>query len=99
MKRTPETQKAMDALNARPCECVVCGECRGSGDVWYSFGGPGRGRYLGSSRWDDLDEMETCDACGGCGIVEQCDRCGELDELEEMEQEEEERSFRFEGRQ
>lgn len=96
--RNPEMQKAIDAVVARRCQCVTCSECRGTGSVWYSFGGPGRGTYLGSHRWDDLDEMETCDICGGHGITEKCDRCCELDELEDMEQEEEERQFRLERR-
>lgn len=96
--RTPEMQKAIDAVNARPCDCVICHECRGSGDVWYSFGGPGRGKYLGSSRWDDLDEMESCDVCNGSGIVERCDRCDELDELYAIEEEEDERRSCLEGK-
>lgn len=94
--RDQEMQKAIDAVQARPCECVSCPECRGSGSVWFSFAGPGRGTYLGSSRWDDLDEMEACDTCGGSGIAELCDRCGELEELEQAEQEAEERTFRLE---
>lgn len=95
-KRDPKMQEAIDAVLARPCQCVSCGECRGSGSVWYSMGGAGRGTYLGHHRWDDLDEIETCDVCGGHGIVEMCDRCGELEGLEQMEQEEDERQFRLE---
>ena len=91
--RSPEMQKAMDALNAKPCECVPCHECRGSGNIWIDW----RGRYLGNSRCDDMDELETCDTCGGHRIVEMCDRCGELYELDEMEQEESERLI-IEGR-
>jgi hypothetical protein len=85
--RSPEMQSAIDAVNARPCECVTCHECNGSGNVWFSFGGESRRRYLGTSRWDDLDEMETCDSCGGSGIIESCSRCSELDELDAMEDE------------
>lgn len=84
----------MDAVIARPCECVTCHECRGGGSVWYSFGGPGRGTYLGTHRWDDLDEIETCDVCGGYGITEKCDRCCELDEIYAIEEEEDERRNR-----
>jgi ssDNA-binding Zn-finger/Zn-ribbon topoisomerase 1 len=77
-----EMQAAIDALHAKPCECVVCSECGGTGDVWWSSDGR---HYLGRDRWDDLDEMETCETCGGSGIVETCERCAELNELEEDE--------------
>lgn len=59
------------------CKCVSCGECDGTGNVWYSFPGPPRGRYLGRHRSDDLDEMETCDQCRGRGIVEMCEECAD----------------------
>lgn len=97
-QRSAEMQKAFDDLDARPCHCVSCDECRGTGNVWYSFGGISRGTYLGSHRRDDLDEMETCDVCGGYGIVERSERCCELQELEEAEQEAEESAFRLEPR-
>lgn len=86
--RSPQMQAAIDAVLARPCECVSCPECRGSGHVWVDW----RGRYLGNSRCDDLDELETCDTCGGSGVTECCGRC---DELDQIEQEEEERSERL----
>lgn len=54
------------------CRCVSCAECRGSGRVWFAFGGR---EYLGSRRCDDLDEMETCEECSGSGLAEVCDRC------------------------
>ena len=85
--RSSEMQKAMDALNSKPCECVTCTECRGRGLIWLDW----RGRYLGNTRCDDMDEIETCDGCGGHGITETCDRCGELEELDQIEQEESER--------
>lgn len=59
------------------CECVRCSQCDGSGNVWFEFPGPPRGRYLGRHRSDDLDEMETCEECGGSGIVETCEMCAE----------------------
>lgn len=60
------------------CRCVRCGDCGGSGSVWYDF----RGHFLGNYRTDDLDESEPCDNCGGSGIVEVCQRCQDMDERE-----------------
>jgi hypothetical protein len=56
----------------RQCTCVSCGECRGTGTVWFAFGGR---EYLGNRRCDDLDEMHTCEECGGSGLSEMCDFC------------------------
>lgn len=55
------------------CSCVLCPECKGAGIVWFSF----TGRYLGSSRCDDLDDMETCEECRGEGLHPDhiCDYC------------------------
>lgn len=63
-----------EELLKAPCECVSCATCRGTGIVWFAFGG----RYLGRNRSDDLDEMEACHDCGGGGITESCDRCNLL---------------------
>lgn len=85
--KQPSRQDA-EALNykaqveARPCTCVRCPECRGTGDIYFSVED---GRQVGASHWDDLDEIETCYTCGGSGIVETCDRCDELNELDAME--------------
>lgn len=58
------------------CECVKCGTCGGSGNVWFAFPGPDRaGEFLGNRRCDDLDEMDTCPDCGGSGITEACHEC------------------------
>jgi hypothetical protein len=76
-----EMRAAIDAVAARDCECLACGECRGSGMVWFAFPGSPYGEYLGNSRRDDLDELETCEECGGSGIIETCQRCAEMDEL------------------
>ena len=65
------------------CTCVSCGECRGTGTVWFAFGGK---EYLGNSRCDDLDEMETCSECGGSGVTEVCEHCEDLAEREWEEQ-------------
>lgn len=72
----------MATMSDQRCECVRCAECRGSGTVWFSFGGK---TYLGSGRCDDLDEMETCGECSGSGIVEVCDHCYDRYE-QEMEE-------------
>lgn len=60
------------------CKCVACGECNGSGRVFYSFSG----KYRGAFSCDDLDQMEICDDCGGTGLSEMCDDC--RDKLEEF---------------
>ena len=64
---------AIKEVEARPCECVLCGECRGTGNILVdTFGYPEEG-------------LEPCDSCNG-GISETCDRCHELEELlEELE--------------
>ncbi len=54
------------------CSCVRCPECKGTGNVWFAAGGR---HYLGSSRWDDLDEMENCEYCRGTGFISLCDEC------------------------
>ena len=56
------------------CRCVQCGECGGSGIVWYSF----TGEYLGNHRSDDLDDLDTCPECHGLGIDGLCSYCEEL---------------------
>jgi hypothetical protein len=67
-----DTPLSTDLVPVRHCTCVSCGECGGSGTVWFAFGGR---EYLGNSRCDDLDEMETCEECRGSGITEMCDYC------------------------
>lgn len=59
------------------CTCISCTVCGGTGTVWFDF----RGRYLGNSRCDDMDELELCDNCRG-GIVEVCSRCELLEEMD-----------------
>jgi hypothetical protein len=68
-----------DRIAARPCECVSCADCGGSGNVCVdAFSG----RYIGAHPVDDFYDLTPCDNCHG-GIVEQCDRCSELRELED----------------
>ena len=68
---------AIDDLKKRPCTCVLCGDCNGTGDIQVDDKFQPEG-------WD----LETCEQCDG-GISEVCERCLELDEiyeqLEEME--------------
>lgn len=68
----------MKTVAAEPCRCVPCGDCGGTGNVWFDF----RGRYLGNHRSDDLDDLEPCDSCGGSGITETCDRCQLLNDMD-----------------
>jgi hypothetical protein len=65
-------------IGVKGCTCVRCDACRGSGTIWFDF----RGRYLGNSRCDDLDEMESCEECRGSGITETCDHCSDMADLE-----------------
>lgn len=60
------------------CSCTPCRECKGTGSVFISFDG----QYIGSHRWDDMDEMITCEECYGSGIETTCDYCIELEEAE-----------------
>ena len=69
----------MQKVAAEACHCVRCGDCNGSGNIWFDF----RGRYLGRGHCDDMDEIETCEQCGGRGIVESCSRCQLLDEMDD----------------
>jgi hypothetical protein len=55
------------------CECVRCGDCNGSGNVWFDM----FGEYVGQAHCDDLDVLETCEHCGGSGITEVCYECQE----------------------
>lgn len=70
---------AQQKVEREPCTCVHCDACRGSGSIWLDF----KGRYLGNSGCDDLDQREMCEECGGSGITETCDRCQLLDEMDD----------------
>ncbi len=78
-------------LEEEPCQCVSCSLCGGTGTVWFSFGG----KYLGRTRWDDLDEAESCDNCHN-GTIETCSRCEQLEDWDR--QCEDEAEYRVEGR-
>jgi RecJ-like exonuclease len=73
-----------DALQSKPCTCVSCGDCNGTGNVWRNY--DALGRYV-EGGIDDSSDLETCDTCRGSGIVETCDRCQLLQEMDEQEQE------------
>lgn len=60
------------------CQCVLCGDCRGTGNAWETI----RGQYLGSHRMDDTDDLISCPSCEGSGVSEVCDYC--LDGEEEV---------------
>jgi hypothetical protein len=66
-----ETARELQLSMGTQCSCIICPDCNGSGSVWHDW----RGRYLGRSRCDDLDELETCMACRGSGYTEQCENC------------------------
>jgi hypothetical protein len=79
---------AIEELNKRPCMCVSCAECRGTGNVAVNYDGLGRFESYGA--FDDSYDLETCDSCSG-GIVEMCERCMEMEELEQALEEQEQR--------
>jgi DnaJ-class molecular chaperone len=82
-------KEAIAVESTKPCHCVRCSLCRGSGSVWFDLDG----NYLGQVHCDDMDEMETCDECGGSGIVEECERCEMLSQMhEDLEYEEAQRN-------
>ncbi len=68
--------------NMNKCTCEPCPECDGSGIVWVSFAG----KYLGTSRCDDLDECIDCMYCDGLGTSDCCDYCVDQHELEMLEE-------------
>lgn len=55
------------------CKCVICDECKGSGNIWVDY----KGKYLGNNRCDDMDELDTCPECDGSGLSEICYECWE----------------------
>ncbi len=57
-------------VEAEPCRCVTCPDCRGSGQIEF--------RTNSYPEWD----LDTCDGCGGSGIVERCERCQLLEEMD-----------------
>jgi hypothetical protein len=63
-------------LSEKPCMCVMCNDCHGSGHVW-----------VDSNSYPE-DDLVPCDACNG-GVIETCERCREIEELYEQIEEEE----------
>ena len=74
-------REAIKRLNERPCLCVSCAECRGTGNMAVNYDALGRFESYGA--FDDSFDLESCDWCSG-GITEMCERCMEMEELEQM---------------
>lgn len=66
---TKEIPESLKALYKEPCTCVICFDCRGSGD----------------SDLDNFDGADQCFMCHGSGIIEECQRCMDIAELESSE--------------
>lgn len=64
------TKEAIAELVKKPCTCVFCDDCGGTGS--WARGFPDDPCYVD----------EPCGSCSG-GIVEVCERCREIEELEE----------------
>ena len=85
-----ELRRALDELQKKPCQCVYCQHCAGTGNIRVSYDALGRMR---EAYGDDMDDLEQCDQCHG-GITEECQRCTEMQELYELLEEEEYRESR-----
>ena len=74
-------RSAIAELLKKPCLCVYCAECRGTGNIAVNYDGLGRIESIGA--FDDSFDLEPCDSCHG-GISDVCDRCLEVEELEQQ---------------
>ena len=72
-------RREIDELNKKPCQCVFCGSCGGSGNIAVNYDGLGRIESFGAH--DDSFDLEPCEECHS-GITETCQRCQEIEELE-----------------
>lgn len=55
-------------MSTRPCECVTCHVCNGSGRIMVPMNGYPE------------DDLESCDHCRGYGVEEMCQYCTDSDE-------------------
>ena len=79
MTEKPEWVKQIEA---QPCMCVPCQECRGTGTVYWMFD-----EYCGPDHpCDDLANPEPCPNCEN-GIIAMCERCADLEDYEAGEME------------
>lgn len=64
----------------KPCTCISCADCRGTGNIWVDR----KGRYLPGGRTsDDPDiDLESCSLCRGSGYSEQCEVCFATEDME-----------------
>jgi hypothetical protein len=69
-------------LESEPCTCLTCGECKGTGNVYWFLG-----KYCGPHHpGDDLANLEPCDSCHN-GVIELCDRCAALEDYDTWDRE------------
>jgi DnaJ-class molecular chaperone len=64
----PYSKEDFAGVAALKCECVICPDCKGTGDIKRSL--------------DGFRETERCDNCQG-GITETCERCRLLEEMDQ----------------
>lgn len=71
-----QLKEALSFIAQRPCRCVPCDLCGGTGNV----------RVHDRSQPEEFD-LELCPQCRD-GTIETCERCAELEQLDEQLQEE-----------
>lgn len=68
MATIAELRECITEAKKRPCECVTCGDCQGSGMIPYRTG------------FSHEDDYESCDCYGGVSGI--CSRCSDLEDFE-----------------